>query len=75
MNPFDASVRELAAAIAIEAGQLPAARVHVKALTVLEPDRDIHRRRLERVDQLLGDSPPKVQESPAGPTPVSGAEK
>ena len=27
------------------------------------------------VDQLLGDSPPKVQESPAGPTPVSGAEK
>jgi predicted Zn-dependent protease len=75
MNPFDASVREMAAAIAIEAGQLPAARVHVKALTVLEPDRDIHRRRLERVDQLLGDAPRKGEESPAGPTPVSGAEK
>jgi len=75
MNPFDASVREMAAAIAIEAGQLPAARVHVKALTVLEPDRDIHRRRLERVDQLLGDAPRKGEESPAGSTPVSGAEK
>ncbi|MEY3142011.1 MAG: hypothetical protein RLY21_504 [Planctomycetota bacterium] len=58
MNPFDASVRELAAAIAVEAGQLPAARVHVKALTLLEPDRDIHRRRLERVDQLLGRQAP-----------------
>jgi Flp pilus assembly protein TadD len=54
MNPFDASVRELAAAIAVEAGRLPVARVHVRALTVLEPDREIHRRRLERVDALLG---------------------
>jgi hypothetical protein len=54
MNPFDASVRELAAAIAVEAGRLPSARVHIKALTALEPDREIHRRRLERVDELLG---------------------
>ena len=53
MNPFDASVRELAAAVAVEAGSLAAARVHIEALTVLEPDREIHRKRLERVDQML----------------------
>ena len=58
MNPFDASVRELAASIAVEAGQLGVARVHVAALTALEPDREIHRRRLERVDALLGAGTP-----------------
>lgn len=73
MNPFDASVRELAAAIAVEAGQLPAARVHIKALTALEPDREIHRRRLERVDELLGGASPGAS-APAS-APASGAEK
>jgi Flp pilus assembly protein TadD len=58
MNPFDASVRELAAAVAVEAGQLGIARLHVEALTQLEPDREIHRRRLERVDELLRAAPP-----------------
>ena len=53
MNPFDPSVRELAAAIAVEAGRLDRARVHIEALVVLEPDRPLHKQRLERVQQLL----------------------
>jgi len=52
MNPFSATVRELAAAIAVEAERLDLAEVHVEALTALEPDRDIHKRRLERVRQM-----------------------
>lgn len=53
MNPFDAGVRELAAAIAVEAGDLAAAARHIDALVVLEPDRTIHRTRQERVRALL----------------------
>jgi tetratricopeptide (TPR) repeat protein len=49
MNPFDASVRELAAAIAVEAGRLERAELHIAALVELEPDRPVHRQRLERV--------------------------
>jgi tetratricopeptide (TPR) repeat protein len=52
--PYDADQRELAAAIAIEAGRLDLARLHVRALTLLEPDRPQHRKRLERIDELLG---------------------
>jgi hypothetical protein len=53
MNPFDASVRELAAAIAIEAGEMRRARLHVSALVALEPTRELHRTRLERLDALI----------------------
>ena len=52
MNPFDASVRELAAAIAVEGGRLDRAELHIEALTVLEPDRAIHRQRLERLKAM-----------------------
>jgi len=38
---------------AVEAGDLPAARRHVLALTRIEPTRDQHRRRLERIDALI----------------------
>ena len=54
MNPFDPAVRELAAAIAIESGDLAGAEVHIEALTALEPDRALHRQRLERVRTLRG---------------------
>jgi tetratricopeptide (TPR) repeat protein len=54
-NPFDAPNRELAAAIAIQAGNLPAARLHVVALTILEPDRPQHQRRLEAIDAMIGE--------------------
>ncbi len=53
IDPYDASLRELAAAIAVEAGRLRDAREHVLALTLLEPDRPQHRRRLERVEAML----------------------
>jgi predicted Zn-dependent protease len=54
MNPFDATVRELAAAIAVEGGRLDRAAVHIEALTALEPDRAIHRQRLERLKAMSG---------------------
>ncbi|NNF43258.1 MAG: tetratricopeptide repeat protein [Phycisphaerales bacterium] len=53
IDPYHASNRELAAAIAVEASRLDLARLHVKALTLLEPDRPRHQRRLERLDELL----------------------
>lgn len=52
MNPFDATVRELAAAIAVEAGRLDRAEVHIEALVLLEPDREVHRKRLTRIREL-----------------------
>jgi tetratricopeptide (TPR) repeat protein len=55
INPYNAPNRELAAAIAIEAGDLPAAREHIFALTMLEPDRPQHQKRLEAVEKLIAD--------------------
>jgi len=52
MNPFDASVRELAAAIAVEGGRPELAETHIEALVALEPDRALHKQRLERVRAL-----------------------
>ncbi len=53
IDPYDAATRELAASCALEAGDLDSARVHILALTMLEPDRTQHRRRLERIDELI----------------------
>lgn len=53
IDPYDPAIRELAAAIAVEAGELGVARGHVYALTLLEPGRRQHERRLERLDELL----------------------
>jgi Flp pilus assembly protein TadD len=53
INPYNAPNRELAAAIAIEAGDLNTARMHIVALTLLEPDRPQHARRLEAIDTLM----------------------
>lgn len=53
IEPFDAPTRELAATIAWRAGELRLARDHVKALTVIEPDREIHRQRLEAMEARL----------------------
>ncbi|MFM1804514.1 MAG: hypothetical protein RL136_1393 [Planctomycetota bacterium] len=52
MNPFDPTVRELAAAVAVEGGAFARARLHIEALSALEPDRPLHRTRLERLKQL-----------------------
>jgi len=53
IDPYDADHRELAAAIAIESRNLELARMHVKALTILEPGRPQHERRLKRLEELL----------------------
>jgi tetratricopeptide (TPR) repeat protein len=45
--PFDANQREQAARMALLAGGRAAAERHLSALTIIEPDREVHRRRLE----------------------------
>jgi tetratricopeptide (TPR) repeat protein len=57
-EPYDATYRELAATIAMQAGDLVAALRHLVAMTVLEPDRPIHHVRhaailwrMDRVDE------------------------
>lgn len=47
--PYRPSVREYAATIALRAGDLETAERHIHALTVLEPDREIHKKRLEAI--------------------------
>ena len=51
IDGYDAPLRELAAAIALEAGEIEFAHLHLRALLLLEPDRPIHRRRLEAFEQ------------------------
>ncbi|MCZ6850744.1 MAG: hypothetical protein O7F17_03810 [Planctomycetota bacterium] len=55
INPYHAPNRELAAAIAIEANQLELGRKHIAALTLIEPDRPQHRKRLAAIDRLIED--------------------
>ena len=52
--PYDPRPRELAATVAIQAKELPTAERHIVALTVLEPDREIHRKRLDAVRKMAG---------------------
>jgi len=53
INPYNAPHRELAASIAIEHGELDTARMHIRALTMLEPDRPVHQRRLQAIERLM----------------------
>ena len=57
IDPYRAGNRELAAAIALEAGLPEVARLHIDALILLEPDRKIHQRRLEAVTSLINAIP------------------
>lgn len=50
--PYNAELRELAARIALVGGDLASAERHVWALTKLEPQRELHRQRLDRVREL-----------------------
>lgn len=50
--PYDARQRELAATVAIKRRDLSAAERQLRALTILEPDREIHTRRLEALRML-----------------------
>ena len=53
IDGYDPSTRELAAAIAIEAGRLEEALRHVRALERLEPDRPIHAERARRIEARM----------------------
>jgi tetratricopeptide (TPR) repeat protein len=53
ISPYEPAIRVPAAEIAIEAGRLDLARRHIVALTLLEPDHQRHRRRLEAIDRLM----------------------
>lgn len=53
IDAYSAATREFAAALAVEAGDLEAARLHVVALGALEPAEPRHRARLERLDAMI----------------------
>ncbi|HWO94357.1 MAG TPA: hypothetical protein VNL92_06290, partial [Dehalococcoidia bacterium] len=59
ISPYDPSVREHAAAIAIRAGDLAKAERHIQALIVLEPDRPLHKQRLDALRAMMADQTPK----------------
>ena len=52
ISPYDPSLREEAAAAAIEADEIDMARRHLEALVVLEPDQPLHVRRLEALGAM-----------------------
>lgn len=56
INPYHAPIRETAAAIALQKGDLSLARRHVMALTILEPGRPQHQRRLEAIEKRIADA-------------------
>jgi tetratricopeptide (TPR) repeat protein len=64
INPFDAATREFAATLAIEDGDLQRARLHLAALTKLEPDQTRHALRLEKLDAMIAAQPVKAQAAP-----------
>ncbi len=53
IGPFDPTVREEAARIALLRGRLDDARHQIEVLTELEPDRAIHRRRLKAIEAKM----------------------
>lgn len=53
IDPFNPAYRELAATIAIQANELTTARRHIEALTLIEPDQEIHYKRLQALDRML----------------------
>ena len=50
--PYDPRTRELAATVAIQRRDFDAARHQLEALLLLEPDRELHRQRLEALEAL-----------------------
>lgn len=52
LAPFNAAVRELAATIAIQSKNYPAAEAQLRALAKIEPTRELHQRRLEALGKL-----------------------
>lgn len=57
IDGYDPATRELAAAIAIEAGQLSEAMRHLQALRRLEPEVTRHAERIERLQRMIDAKP------------------
>ncbi|MBY0311258.1 MAG: hypothetical protein K2W85_04250 [Phycisphaerales bacterium] len=57
LSPFDPRPRELAATIALQRKDFVSAERHIVALTKIEPDRDIHTRRLEALSRMKAAQP------------------
>lgn len=55
--PFEPAPRELAATVNVQARQFEDAQRHLGALARIEPDREIHRKRLEALRKLREQSP------------------
>jgi len=54
-DPYDGTLRELAATIAMQMGDLHEARFHMEQLTLLEPDRAVHFVRLAALYARMGE--------------------
>jgi Flp pilus assembly protein TadD len=57
IRAYDPAAREFVAAIAVEAGDLQTARLHIQALTLLEPTVARHSQRLQKVDEMIAKLP------------------
>ncbi|HCT45714.1 MAG TPA: hypothetical protein DF699_10920, partial [Phycisphaerales bacterium] len=53
--PFDADQRERAARVALIVEDYEQARHQLEALTIIEPDREIHQRRLDALKSKLSE--------------------
>ena len=53
IEAYDPATREFAAAVAVEAGDLSSARMHIQALAALEPGAERHRARLARIEEMI----------------------
>ena len=65
IDGYDPATRELAAAIAIEAGQLDVALRHLRALERLEPEQTRHGERLKRLRGMMDARPPTGADRPS----------
>jgi len=55
-EPYQPRYRELAAAIALQLGDLETALFHLEAMPLLEPEAEIHQRRIDAVKRQLDDN-------------------
>lgn len=68
LSPFDPRPRELAATIALQRKDVVSAERHIVALTKIEPDREIHARRLEALGRMKAATPlNSATDAPADP--------
>ena len=51
-EPYNPTFREDAATVALQRGDVAAAQHQIEALIILEPDRELHRKRLEAIKKM-----------------------